>query len=166
MLERKRKGQELDEDIEWIRTLYTVERIKTVKLERFETEGNDYKLSIREGVFTENMTLDESLHFIYYLMEGILEDILGHLPDSTYARVVILGGEDGDNLPISTSMQKKENITAELLFWRIENIVQSNKRFFFQNGMTIHVIYTKIPEGRGRKKYTIQLRDKKSVFSM
>lgn len=169
VLKRKRDGEPLDEDIEWIQKMYEVKCVKTVSLQRFDTEGLDYKLVIRDELFKENMTLDETLHYLYYVMQGILNDILGHLPDETYARVVILSPDFNINetdVPISTSMQKKEYITPELIFARIENIVQSKKRFLIENDMTIHVIHTKIPAGMGRKKNCLQLKDKKSVISV
>lgn len=169
ILSRKRAGEPLDEDIQWIQKMYEVKRVQTVSLQRFDTEGIDYKLVIRDELFKENMSLDETLHYLYYVMEGILNDILGHLPDETYARVVILSPDFNINetdVPISTSMQKKEFITPELIFARIENIVQSKKRFLLENDMTIHVIHTKVPAGMGRKKNCLQLKDKKSVISI
>lgn len=169
VLNRKRKGEDLSEDIEWIHAMYEVQCIKTVELERFDTKGLDYKLVIRDELFSENMTLDEKLHFLYYVMQGILDKILGHLPQDTYARVVILSPDFDVNetdVPISTSMQKKEYITPELIFQRIEKIVQSKKRFVMENDMTIHVIHTTIPAGEGRKKNCLQIRDKHSVLSI
>ena len=75
----------------------------------------------------------------------------------------------GDELetPISTSMQPVRNMTPELMISYIANIVQSGKVFFMQNSLRMHVIHTIIPEGRGsKKKEIIQLRDKRSVFSV
>lgn len=169
VLDRKRKGDQLPEDIEWIQSMYEVQCVKSVKLERFKTKGLDYKLVIRDELFSDNITLDETLHFLYHVMQGILDKILGHLPENTYARVIILSPDFDVNetdVPISTSMQKKEYITPELIFQRIEKIVQSKKRFIIENDMTIHVVHTTIPAGEGRKKNCLQLRDKHSVISI
>lgn len=150
--------------------MYQIKTVKSVEMKRFNTHVLDHKLVIRDELFTENMSIDETLHILYYVLQGILHDLLGHLPDNAYARVVILSPDfsaDETDVPISTSMQKKELITPELIFSLIENIVQSKKRFVIENDLTFYVIHTTLPQGEGkRKKNCLQLRDKKSVVAV
>ena len=134
-------------------------------MRRFATQGREYTVVIKPETFPEDITVDESMTRVYYVLKGIIDELLGHLPDNAHARMVITGGDL--ETPISISMQHVRNITPELMISHIANIVQSGKTFLMQTGMRIHVIHTIIPQGRGTvKKCTIQLRDKRSVFSV
>ena len=134
-------------------------------MRRFATQAREYTVVVKPETFPEDITVDESMTRVYYVLKGIIDELLGHLPDNAHARMVITGGDL--ETPISISMQHVRNITPELMITHIANIVQSGKTFFMQVDMRIHVIHTIIPQGRGcKKKTSIQLRSKHSVFSV
>jgi hypothetical protein len=134
-------------------------------MRRFNTQAREYTLQIKDETFPDDISVDESMTRVYYVLKGVINEILGPLPDNAHARMVITGDEL--ETPISTSMQPVRNMTPELMISHIANIVQSGKMFFMQHSLRMHVIHTIIPEGRGsKKKEIIQLRDKRSVFSV
>lgn len=142
-----------------------MKEIRTFHMDRFSSQAREYTLCIKPETFPPDITVDESMARVYYVLKGIIWDLLGHLPDHAHARMVILGGDL--ETPISTSMQAVRNITPELMISRISSIVQSGKMFFMQNNLKIHVIHTIIPAGQGCKKNEcIQLRDKRSVYTV
>jgi hypothetical protein len=140
-------------------------KIRTFHMRRFNTRAREYTLHIKDETFPEDITVDESITRVYYVLKGVISQLLGHLPDNAYARMVITGGDL--ETPISTAMQPVRNMTPELMITHISEIVQSGKVFFMQQAMRIHVIHTIVPGGRGtKKKDCIQLRNKRSVFSV
>ena len=163
VLQRQRNGEDDSDDESYIGTLYEMTEIRTFDMARFSSQAREYTMKIKPGTFPPDITVNESMTRVYYLLKGVIDDLLGHLPDNAHARMVIIGGDL--ETPISTSMQEVRNITPELMITHISNIVQSGKMFFMHQSMKIHVIHTIIPSGQGcKKKECIQLRDKRSVF--
>ena len=94
------------------------------------------------------------------------------LPDNAYARVIIMPFTDNDDdpealkQPVSTSFQRVRLITPELILTKIANIGQSKRSFLVGNKMRIHVVHTIPNQGNGRKTDCIQIRNKRSIFSV
>lgn len=149
-----------------MQALYEVQSIATSNMKRFNTQARDYKVGIKPDSFPDDITVPESLSRVYHILKGIIGDLLGHLDDSAFARMVILGGDL--ETPISTSMQSVRNITPELIITHISDIVQSGKNFLMDHDLRIHVIHTLMPAGRGnhKKDECVQLRDKRSVLQI
>jgi hypothetical protein len=165
VLQRQRNGEDDSDDEEYIQALYEMTKIRTIPMVRFSTKAREYTLVIKPETFPHDITVDEAMTRVYYVLKGILSELLDHLPDSAHARVILIGGDL--ETPISTSMQPVRNITPEVMISHIANIVQSGKLFFMQQSMKVHVIHTIVPAGQGcKKKNCIQLRDKRSVFTV
>lgn len=163
--------EERDEDHRY-ELYYDVKKINMIHVPLFDTEARDYILQIAEGTFPEHISFNECIARLMRVFDGIVEDILGHLPDHAYARVVIMplirdDPDDGAlHTPVSTSFQQVRLITPELLISKIEKIAQSKKSFILNNKMKIHVLWTIPPAGNGRKSDCIQIKNKRCVFSV
>lgn len=129
-------------------------------------------MTIYQHAFREDMPFNEVIGILYRIFEGIVGDLLGHLPDDCHARIIILPTRDNDpnpdalHKPVSTSYQRVRLITPELIMAHIENIAQSKRLFILNRQFKINVIHTLHPAGNGRKNNCVQIMDKRCIFSV
>ena len=158
--------------VEPLEEYYEMHNIYHFWMPAFQTEGRDYTMRIAREAFGRNVPFDECMAVLYKIFEGIIEDLLGHIPDEAHARLIIMPTIDNNpdpnalHQPISTSYQRVRLITPELIMAHIENIAQSKKLFLLNKEFKIHVVHTLHPVGNGRKSNCVQIRDKRSVWSV
>ena len=151
---------------------YDMQNIYHFWIPAFQTEGRDYTMRIAREAFRRDASFNECMGILYRIFEGIVEDLLGHIPDDAHARIIIMPTVENDpdpnalHQPVSTSYQLVRLITPELIMAHIENIAQSKKLFLLNKEFKIHVIHTLHPGGNGRKSNCVQIKDKKSVWSV
>ena len=147
-------------------------QIRVNPVPAFQTEARDYTLQLSNDAFPRGISFNECIGRMYRIFEGVIDDLLGHLPDHAHARFILMPDRENDpdqgNLqqPVSASFQRVRLITPELIMAKIEKISQSKKSFVLNNKMRVHIIYTIPPAGNGRKSDCIQIKDKRSVFSV
>lgn len=172
--ERRRLGDLYDENNDdFLENMYTIEQVEDIRVPLFQTQGRDYKIVLDYVAFPPGISYIECEQRIYRIFQGIVNDLLGPLPDNAHARFVIMPGnaeneEDDENLaiPVSTSFQRVRLITPELILAKISNIGQSKRGFVMNNMFRIHVIHTVHLGGNGRKSTCIQIKDKRSVYGV
>lgn len=173
--ERRRLGDRYDEqNDDFLENMYSIEQVEEINVPLFQTAGRDYKIVLDYMAFPAGISYIECEQRIYRIFQGIINDLLGPLPDNAHARMIIMPGdannEDGDDenlaTPVSTSFQRVRLITPELILAKISNIGQSKRGFVMNNMFRIHVIHTVHLGGNGRKSTCIQIKEKRSVYSV
>lgn len=172
--ERRRLGDDYDEANDgFLENMYTIDQVEHIRIPAFQTEGRDYRILLDYAAFPPGISYLECEQRIYRIFQGIINDLLGPLPDNAHARMIIMPGNaenenDDENLvvPVSTSFQRVRLITPELILAKIANIGQSKRGFVLDNMFRIHIIHTVHLGGNGRKSNCIQIRNKKSVFAV
>ena len=154
------------DDDEFLESLYEIRKLRTYNCKRFATRGRECSVHISDRVFPEGITFFECIDRIYRVFKGILNDLLGHLPDHAYARIVIASDGLEDGIPISTSYQKVRLLTPEVIIAHIADVAQSKRAFILDGQMRIHLQYTIPPAGAGRKSGCVQLRERRCIFSV
>lgn len=122
-------------------------------------------MGFKPGTFPPGITFTECIDRVYQVFKGIINDLLGHLPDEAHARLVIVSPALPET-PISTSYQKVRLITPELVITHIAEVAQSKRAFLMDHAMTVHVMHTLPIAGNGRKSDSVILRDHHSVYSI
>lgn len=166
------KDNSSDDEENKYKVYYDMKAINIRHVTLFDTEARDYMLKINPDAFKGALSFNDYISRIYRIFEGVISDLLGHLPDHAYARFVILPDVENDTEEgslqsgMSTSYQPVRYITAELVMALIENVAQSKRSFIMNNKMKIHVLSTIPPQGNGRKMDCIPIREKNCVFSV
>lgn len=170
---RRQEGAQYDEqNDEFLERAYTIRFVNRVDVPLFQTFGRDYVVHMSPEAFPDGIMYEECIIRLYRIFQGVINDLLGDLPDEAHARIIIMPAQPDDDdiealqTPVSTSYQRVRLITPELIIAKIENIGQSKRKWMMTNQMKIHVVHTIPPHGNGRKIDCTQLREKSSIISV
>ena len=167
LLKRRMQGDLYDsEEDEFIQNFYEIRKLRRYNCRKFNTVGRECSVHISDRAFPPGITFHECIDRICIVFKGIINDLLGHLPDHAYARIVIASDNLEANAPIATSYQRVRLLTPEVIITHISNVAQSKRAFILDGQMRIHLQYTIPPAGNGRKSDCVQLRQKRCIFSV
>ena len=119
--------------------------VKNTYVKKFKTRGRDFRVHFKQNVFERD--LKNILAFIYAGMSEILDFVFRRTKDNAMARFVMLSPYFDP--PVSVRYQPRSQITPEVIFSHLENILPSNREFVLDDTLRIHVLITEIPGGTG-----------------
>jgi hypothetical protein len=148
-------------------SLYTIRNVRTLKIQKFRTNAEDYLIIINEGVFRDS--IPEILHTLHQIFEQLINDILGDDRENIYARFIMRSPYL--DKPISVGMTHHTNLTAHKILSAIERVLMSRDLFLLDGNLLINFIYTRAPSGKGRyKPKSLKIEDmvknKRSIISI
>ncbi len=126
----------------------TLFEVKNIFVKKFRTKGKDYRMAFNYQLFTDDKL--NALSVIYAAFKEILKYVFAETDNSSYGRFLLLS--PSFKYPVSVRFQPVENITAEVIFAYLENVLSSNDVFLLNNDLRIHILICDPPAGSGKTK--------------
>ena len=108
--------------------------------------------TIRFNTVLSELDLIESYERTQAIFEHILKDVTRDMNEKDQVRFVLRS--DQLDTPISIPFVAVEQLTTERVFSQIERVIQSNRDFRLNDGVTVDIIHVETPQGSGRSKRT------------
>ena len=72
-LQRQRDGDDDSDDEDYIGSLFELRKIRTFHMRRFNTQAREYTLQIKDETFPDDISVDESMTRVYYVLKGVIK---------------------------------------------------------------------------------------------
>ena len=149
---KKRKS---DEPLLPEKDFYHKESVTKHKSKKFRMTAMDH--TIRFNNVLSELDLIESYERTQTIFEHLLKDVTRDMNEKDHVRFVLRS--DQLDTPISMPFMPVEQLTTERVFSQIERVIQSNRDFRLNDTVTVDIIHVKAPQGSGRKRTTLNIRE-------
>ena len=148
----KRKS---DEPLLPEKDFYEMESVTKHHSKKFGLTATDH--IIRFNTVLSELDLMESYERTQAIFQHILNDVTRDMNEKDWVRFVLRS--DQLDIPISIPFIPLAQLTTERVFSQIERVIQSNRDFRLNDTVTIDIIRVEEPQGGGRKRTTLNIRE-------
>ena len=149
---KKRKS---DEPLIPEKDFYHKESVTKHNSKKFRMTATDHTIRFNNAL--SELDLIESYERTQTIFEHILKDVTRGMDEKDHVRFVLRS--DQLDTPISIPFITVEQLTTERVFSQIERVIQSNRDFRLNDTVTVDIIHVKEPQGSGRKRTTLNIRE-------
>ena len=148
----KRKS---DEPLLPEKDFYEMESVTKHHSKKFGLTATDH--IIRFNTVLSELDLIESYERTQAIFQHILNDVTRDMNEKDQVRFVLRS--DQLDIPISIPFIPLAQLTTERVFSQIERVIQSNRDFRLNDTVTVDIIRVEEPQGGGRKRTTLNIRE-------
>ncbi|XP_028517608.1 uncharacterized protein LOC110247906 [Exaiptasia diaphana] len=127
--------------------LYRIKGVSEVNVQKFKTRGMNYDVQFSD---IAAHGVDELHPILNNAFEGIIDDITTGMPAHDQVRLVLSTNQL--DYPIALPFMRRDQLTAERLLSRVEQVLQSHESFTLNETVHINFYHVSMPQGSGSKR--------------